>query len=150
MKPAIIGQAPARGSGGRPFVGRSGDRLRKLAGVEKLDDHFFLYNLIKVEVRKQGKGDSFDRIEAAQQAQTLLPALRQDRVPLVILMGRHVERVFFGPRRHAWMKVFASAGLNWVVLPHPSGVSHWWNDRQNRLAYAEFMQKVVRMYGRSN
>lgn len=144
-KPIIIGQAPARGSD-RPFQGRSGDRLRQMTGVNELEEYFTLINLFpNPEVKIPGqKGDRFHAPSARARAARIWTTLKREQPPLVMLMGRNVEKAFFGPKaHHEWLKPFKTMGLRWVVCPHPSGVSHWWNSPENIQQMRSFLRGLI-------
>jgi hypothetical protein len=34
-------------------------------------------------------------------------------------------------------------GFDVAVIPHPSGVNHWWNDPANRRRFAEFAKRTL-------
>lgn len=148
--PLIIGQAPARGSKVRdrhgilvPFQGPSGGRLRLLAGVENLEDHFLMWNLLDAPAIKTiGKGDDFDMGFARGRAARDLTRIKQMQPPMILLMGRKVEKAF-GFKPKPFLTVRKWQGLKWVVFPHPSGVSHWWNDRDNRIRAERFLKELI-------
>lgn len=152
--PLIIGQAPARGSTEVdehgilvPFQGRSGDRLRHLAGVEDLRDHFVLWNIFNTPSEKtRGKGDPFDMPAAREKAARMMTQIHRMKPPVVLLMGRKVEKAF-GFRSGPFLVHRRWQGVKFVVFPHPSGVSHWWNDWNNREAAAWLLRTLVRQYG---
>lgn len=152
-RPLIIGQAPARGNDGKlPFAGRSGARLAELAGVghsgDDLPKVFDLVNLLPAYPgRKETKGDNFDRLAARDSAHSLRMKLMARPSCYVLLMGRGVQRAFrLGECRY--LQIFdpgwqARDGRhNVVVFPHPSGISHWWNDSTNR-AQAKAMMRWI-------
>jgi hypothetical protein len=70
--------------------------------------------------------------EAREHAERMRPWLA-DEFDLVLLLGRKVAAAFglagvplLGEARH-----FDHLDCRWVVYPHPSGVSHFWNDAAN-------------------
>lgn len=152
--PLIIGQAPARGSTLRdehgvlvPFQGMSGRRLRSLAGVDDLTEHFVLWNMFEnpADTRPQ-KGDGFDMATARNIAKGMMLDIQRMHPPVILLMGRNVEQAF-GFRRQPWLKPRRWKGLLFICFPHPSGINTWWNDRNNREAAKQLLQDMVRAYG---
>lgn len=150
--PLIIGQAPARGNDGKPpFSGQSGARLARLAGVgESGDDlpaHFELINLNKKWPGKRvvGKGDQFDMDEAKKRAEKIKLDLEDDsHGRFVLLMGRKVERAM-GWRRMNYLEINTWGSHAVILFPHPSGVSRWWNDKENVMAARAILMWVLRV-----
>lgn len=153
-RPLIIGQAPARGSTRRdeagvliPFQGSSGRRLRALAGVDNLEEHFVLWNMFEdpADTRTE-KGDGFDMTLARIIAKDMIRDIHRINAPVVLLMGRNVEQAF-GFRRGEWLKARRWKGLLFIVFPHPSGINTFWNDRRNKEAAGRLLKQIVRAYG---
>ena len=142
---ALIGQAPARVMyGDRPFSGRSGKKISELAGVrfEDLGDHFALFNLLPRWPGRQGdKGDAFPMREARQKASEMRTVRRYARV---VFVGRKVAEAFrfkgefceWGPWENSWA----------MVMPHPSGVNLWYNDKRNVLRMRRILRRVLREF----
>lgn len=144
MKPLIVGEAPARGSS-RPFQGMSGDRLRRLAEVESLEDYFTLVNLRSDQMPQLEK---FDWRAYAEAARKIKHWIFTGQPPIVLLMGRNVERAFFGGRSdREYLRVWEGQRATWVVFPHPSGLNHWWNDPAHVEKAGGFLRTLVRDYG---
>ncbi len=136
----IVGQAPGRSRGSAlPLEGPSGDRLARLAGMSGHDDlrrRATLVNLLPGFPGKSGKGDAFPLPEARLAAFRM--RLGRGRV---LLAGKAVARAFglqvlpyfrWTRHRRAWL----------AVIPHPSGVSHWWNEPRNVRRARRFMRSV--------
>lgn len=111
----LVGQAPGpRTDPGEPLSGRC-------------------VNLLGAYPGRSGKGDAFPAGEAR-----LAAAALDARGALVVLLGLGVTRAFkvaapwFG-RRGAF-----------VVAPHPSGVSRWWNEAGNRRRARRFWRALAR------
>jgi hypothetical protein len=134
-----VGQAPGRRNGrGAPFEGPCARRLAGLAGLEEreLRRRVRLVNLLgRWPGPSASKGDAFPIARAREAAR---------RFPLrgrVLLAGRGVARAFG----------VDAPFLEWVelgrarvaVFPHPSGVSHWWNDPANARRAAEFLAEAA-------
>lgn len=141
FKHLIIGQAPGpkkihtmdRG----PIMGQTG---RRLAGL--LETPFHIYeleyervNLIDLHIGKSGKGDLFDDVQAAVNAEHL--KANKDRFAHysgVILLGPRVAKAFKldgGRPPIYFVKPFFSCS-QCLVIPHPSGVNRWYNQEHNR------------------
>lgn len=155
MNGCLVGQAPARSSrpGSWPLDGPCGRRLARLAGLSGYDELtavFAVANLLPEFPGKDGKGDRWPIVEARSRAAAMLPTLLEfDRV---LLLGRHVAEAFGVPaRRKDFLEWFvldaeprAGEDVTWAaVFPHPSGVSHWWNDPGNLAAAEGFLRRLV-------
>lgn len=127
MKTLLVGQAPSRTSV-EPFDGRSGARLASLCGMTHLAflDHFDRINLIKAYPGKAGAGDAFPMPEARAAAAAISEVISGRRV---ILLGSEVGLAF---RLRALLFQETLVGTNiFVIAPHPSGLSRWWNEAPN-------------------
>lgn len=140
--PIVYGQAPARdGDPSRPLVGPgSGLRLERLLGVP-VDFRNLLHEW--PGYAKSG-GDVFPlsigRLAAMRERQTW------PKGGEVILLGRNVAKAFMlDDMRFGETRVVDESLV--TLLPHPSGVSRWWNDEANRLAaraaFDEFSYRVM-------
>jgi uracil-DNA glycosylase len=142
-RPLLLGEAPSRnGDPTLPLSGRSGRRLCELSWIDP-DDYatlartYELKNLVSShqEKAKGKKGDQYDMPRAIINARSMLAAGEfEDRI--VILLGKRVamavlERYdlpdwYVEIQHHRFGKISRV-----VIVPHPSGVSRHWNDRQN-------------------
>lgn len=141
-KIVIVGQAPGKRPG-EPLAGASGRRLAALAG---LDLDAFLgrvdrVNLLDEFPGKNGKGDAFDARAALARADQLREELAGRRV---VLLGRLVARAFrLQDDMYDWFQpVEVPPGVEVAVMPHPSGVSTWWNDEGNVNRASAFMKRI--------
>lgn len=141
MKPLLIGQAPSRESDGRSAFstnGKSSSRLRRLIGRPVLNA-FDAVNLID---RWPGsasiKGDLFPIVDARKAARKLMT---RDPHGVFVLVGKSVARAF-GVRLDYFRWVEMDGRLL-VTIPHPSGVSRWWNDPANERRAARFLRSLV-------
>jgi hypothetical protein len=110
-------------------AGCAGDRLRRLAGMSRIE---YLRTFQRVNLC----GRRWDPREARRRA----GELRSDPCTLVLL-GRRVARAFDvdGP-----FLTTVTAGLCTLhLLPHPSGLNRWWNDPGNAALAREFLAEVV-------
>jgi hypothetical protein len=157
LRPVLVGQAPSRRSRtDAPLIGgQSGTKLMTLAGLADESPRFalFLYrrlfataNLIKRWPGKgKSKGDRFPMALARKAAGRLLVEL--DR-RLVVCMGRKVAKAFgkggIGLLEMDGQLDDVSRRTVFAVFPHPSGVSHWWNERKNVQRARYFLTKIAR------
>lgn len=137
-RPLIVAEAPGVREGRRrPLEGRCEARLTDLMG----HDVHALYravNLLHHWPGPSSKGSAFP-IEQAR--------ARASRLRLVdgsILLGRRVARAFCLEREPflEWLQL--RPGVRVAVVPHPSGISHWWNDRGNVERARAFLTESLR------
>ena len=152
MRVAIVGEAPSRETRGMPpFSGKSGARLAQLAGLEPdaLGDAFLLVNLLRGWPGQCGKGSAFPVPRGARAGDRVLPMLMAERVALVVLAGRRVQAALgFGDADRPFLEwdhfaPWSPRGFSHAVLPHPSGVNHWWNDPANETAARAFLRPLA-------
>lgn len=143
-KIVLVGQAPSRDTeGAAPFSGRSGRTLERLAGLEpgELPQRFALANVLQRWPGSAGaKGDKFPPAEARKAAASLLEALSGRQV---LAVGRATATVLGLPSCRPpmlWFDHEPLAGLS--MLPHPSGVNLWWNERRNRENAQTFLRAL--------
>jgi uracil-DNA glycosylase len=130
VRPLLIGEAPGRTTVDRPpFHGRGGRLLAELAGVERIEEAFEPMNLLRRWPGPAGgKGSAFPLPKAREAAEGIAPLLRGRRT---IFVGRRVASAFRLARLPylTWRGAFALGVPAMVaVVPHPSGVNHFWND----------------------
>lgn len=147
-KPILLGQAPARSGDGRPFTGPSGQRIQQMMGLpdyEMLAEVFELRNLVgSVQLKNEhGKGDAFPKQIARTNWFRMSRCLEMDFV--LLCAGREVAKIVgVGnmPFLHLATKGLGPAIGKVAVVPHPSGISLWWNDPENvaraRIFFAQF------------
>lgn len=136
----IVGQAPSRSST-FPFDSRSGDRLARLLDLDsrhELREKCHVVNLLDTwpGPADSGKGDAFSE-HTAREAAKLLHAVR----PIVLMCGRSVAAVC-DVRVDYFTPVPWRGGVA-VVIPHPSGISHWWNDYENQTRAERFFETLL-------
>lgn len=140
MKPLLVGQAPGPRTFGRPaFDGPSGRRLSKLLGADLLE-RVDAVNLVQYwpGPSKHGKGCHFPLREAIEAAKELDLEGR----PVVLLAGRGVARAF-EVRLKSYFETFEVRGVPAMIVPHPSGVSHWWNNGENLARAARVLRGTL-------
>ncbi len=139
----IVGQAPAKSGGeAQAFRGsRSGERLASLLGIDEAEIGIAVEtrNLLAEYPGSPGHGDHFDMGRARVQAGRMSGELARFR--RVVLCGRKVLEAFVLGDMEAleWRKAY---GTTIGYLPHPSGVSRWWNDPRNRERAREFAAEL--------
>ena len=139
----LVGQAPSRTSDpARPFDGPTGRRLADLLGLpaRALGHVFELANVLGAwPGAARDKGDRFPAREARAAAEELLA-----RVPpgaRVVAVGSGVAAAIgLDTSPLAWT---ACRGREAALLPHPSGMNLWWNERANREAAGAFLRAAA-------
>lgn len=137
--PLLVGEAPGKSSiPERPIVSsRSGARLAELLHLHpnELAHRAIVGNLLDAY-----PGPKYPIEEAACEATAILNGKRvaPESVSYLLLLGRGVARAFGLPERAVTGDFFSAheveqRGFRWtlVVVPHPSGLSRWWNDSRN-------------------
>lgn len=134
----------AVGASGRPltpFDGPGGQRIAKLIGcsLEDFLDIFERVNLFEDYVKR------WDKVAARKRAL----AIREEHASdTIIMMGRRVEYAFCPHSERAEPRDYFSKitvnGAEYVVAPHPSGLSHWWNDIENVSSAISFWRITYR------
>lgn len=141
MKVLVVGQAPARGRTGRRAFEpdtASGRRLAAMLGVEDVAEVADAVNLVR---RFPGdspwnKGHRFPEGAAKRAARRM----RFDAYDVVVLAGRNVARAF--DAEVDFLKWFVLRGVRAVVVPHPSGANHWWNESGNRARAVRLLRRI--------
>lgn len=157
MKPLIVGQSPARSGDGRPFTGASGMRLCRLLGIE--EDYRALTALVDltnifgdIPAKRPGiKGDVFDSDAARFIARNMLTTELNRGREHFVLCGKKVATAFgVGSMDTLTSGVYVrpkSLGTHHLVslhiLPHPSGINLFWNDRDNISKASAFLKGIV-------
>eukprot|EP00931_Biecheleriopsis_adriatica_P021475 TRINITY_DN14038_c0_g1_i1.p1 TRINITY_DN14038_c0_g1~~TRINITY_DN14038_c0_g1_i1.p1 ORF type:complete len:233 (+),score=47.14 TRINITY_DN14038_c0_g1_i1:2-700(+) len=161
-KGLVLGQAPPgpRSSlprGWRPLNGPAEQRLAKLAGLKEPADfwrEFDRTNLLswypglKKKSAKhtaakgyklhQSDGDVFPMADARMAASSL--NLSQYRC--VILLGNNVSRAF--GVKAGLLEAEARGKTRLLTFPHPSGVSHYWNEPKNVRKASKVLKDALR------
>jgi len=108
---------------------RSGKFLAELAGVRDVRRFAHTVNLIGRFPGKDRwrKGDRFP-IGRAKRAAARLELSGFKRV---VLVGRYVAKAF-DQKDRPFLRWFPLDDAKAVIIPHPSGVNHWWGKSQNR------------------
>lgn len=121
----IVGEALSRQGDGRPLSGPSGARLARLCGVStvSLRELFELRNLCH----------AYHWIPSAAELEAGRLVLSMRAGDIAVLLGRKVESQFSRYRQEFFTEwdVGACSG-KFITSPHPSGLSHWWNNPNNQ------------------
>ena len=138
MKVVVVGQAPGRR--GDPFRPLEGGGVLRLLRWARVDLQTYLYLTERVNLFKvyPGKGDRFNARLARAKARALFPRLAGRKC---VFLGRAVASAFGLPVGPGWQFTFWAlydpingiASACTVLIPHPSGVSHFYNLEANRL-----------------
>ena len=134
MKTVIVGVDPGRrGQSPLPGGSPSGRRLSSLCDLtpDEFEDRFDRINLHS----DYGSSESSDW----RAAENLRPILRGRRV---IALGRRVAKALKFPQETLGWSLQPECIA--ATVPHPSGLSRWWNDPENESAARLFMQKALR------
>lgn len=138
----IMGEGP--GSYTRPLVlypypvNCTGHRLMKLMGVKRFEYmHMDRRNLFPLYPGKSGKGAAFPTSRARGLAREVAPSLAGYNV---LFIGLRLARAFWSdPVPLQWFEGM----YRHAVVPHTSGVNHWWNDPDNRAQGEAFLHAVT-------
>mmetsp|Transcript_3820 Transcript_3820/g.12183 ORF Transcript_3820/g.12183 Transcript_3820/m.12183 type:complete len:233 (+) Transcript_3820:64-762(+) len=158
----VLGQAPPgpRGSlprGWRPLAGPAEQRLAKLAGMAGPGDfwaEFDRANLLswypglkarsaRHDVAKgyklhQSDGDVFPMEDARRAA----AAVDVGDYACIIMLGNNVARAF--GVKAGLLEAEVRGACRLVTFPHPSGVSHFWNEPANVQRAAKALKSLLR------
>jgi len=149
VKPLIVGQAPSRNNPAPFSGGMTGRRIAHLLDVryDALPALVRWENLLDEWPGKSGKGDRFD-IDAARAAATALVereahrAMRDKTEPRLLLLGRAVTKSF-GIFEAEPFTFYTAGPLRIAMLPHPSGINHFWNSPENVERAARFLRETI-------
>ena len=138
----FIGQAPAE-PGGPVLEGRSATRLCKLAGLPA-DKLFFLFercNVLEEFPGRKGTGDGdfFDLQKGREGAKKI----NVHRYRLVIFLGLNVAKAFNVKNARLFKELRFGKTIG-LILPHPSGCSHFWNTKDNRELAARKLRYIMK------
>lgn len=139
MRAILVGEAPVAATVGCEALGpegASGRRLARILGVERVSEVAATVNLFDQPTTVW----VFEEAEA--RARSLLDARREARW---ILCGRRVARAFGLAADAPWMDWSPlDYGRLAAVLPHPSGLSRWWNESANVEGARAWLETAVR------
>ena len=145
----IIGQAPAqKDDRTSPLSGRTGRRLATLMNMdmEEFRTTFDRANLLnRFPGHRVGAGDAFPIQQATINAHKLMQNNPPDNYRAVILLGKNVARAFNlqNPEFFQWDRTHRPFT---VVIPHPSGLNRWWNEKSNQRVARKFLNEMADQY----
>ncbi len=128
MRTVIVGLDPGKNSGPLGAEYPSGKRLAELAEV---DGPTFEREFDRVNLCPEAGGDHYEG------AVNLRPILRGRRV---ITLGRIASEQLGSPKE--WLKWELCGDHVAASMPHPSGLSRWWNDPANVREANRFMTEA--------
>jgi uracil-DNA glycosylase len=159
----IVGESPGPlGDPNRPLFersglpSRSGDFLARLAGcsLQELHDRWTIRNVLKNFPGRDpsGRGDAFPAEEARQPGEEILRRAISCHAKVLVLGKRAAEALGLTDARYLeWYK--KSQANPWHkdtpdtatigILPHPSGINHWWNEPGRLVRAAKFMEEFL-------
>jgi hypothetical protein len=128
---SITGRALLPGHGSR---NSTADKLVIMSGLtrEQFMRTFDRRNVLDAEV--------WDQRSARQAGERLKKKLSGK----VVVLGREVWRALgFHNRSDEWFSVRVENDVSYVLVPHPSGVSHWYNDAKNVKRVERFLRDLI-------
>jgi len=138
----LIGQAPSRrGDPSKPLAGPNGRKIARLAGMSY--EELMACRRRHLNTRYNGKhrnGDSFDHAKGNINAADVLLDWRVERI---VLLGKNVARCF-GFRDLPFLAEIRIYGRRFLLLPHPSGINRWWNERRNEQRARQLLRRFLR------
>lgn len=143
----FVGQSPGKCNPmGVPFGGKSGKRLATFC---KMDHESWIAATNRINVLedwpgKAKKGDVF-KVKAGSAADKILNATKVDET--IVLCGRAVATACGVDGQ--FLKWMNWNGRRAVIIPHPSGINLWYNDRCNRDALEKLLLEVMACAGSS-
>lgn len=143
----IVGMCPSRFDA-EPLSGATGARLAWLLGYENVAGflrcpHVFRTNLVDRPVTTWTLPIAVAGAERALEHARLFPGL-------VVMLGRTVQSAFetlarddgLAMPRTDWFERVEVGMTSLVAIPHPSGVSRWWNETDNVQTAVKFMRGI--------
>jgi len=144
MKPLIIGEAPSKNeTTPRPIEGRIGRKLAKFSSLtfEEFLETFDRVNLLEVRQDTKEKGFQFNAAEAAVNAMRMINNMFDDG-RVVLLLGKRVAHAF-GAHADYFQVQHLGTKAHVYVVPHPSGVNHYWNHSDNCEKVRQFFARIL-------
>jgi len=140
----FIGQAPHRthDPGYRPLIdGQCGERLANLIGVD-LEQYARMIDTMNIFDRWTGssaKGDVFPLQEARERAIHIWTEIKYEKI---VFVGKNVAKAF-GFARLDYFETIEIDGRIACVIPHPSGINRFWNDKENVEKAKNFLRRFI-------
>jgi hypothetical protein len=91
------------------------------------------------------KGDSFDRALARRAATRIYTRAVSDGREVLILAGKGVGQCFLPDKKplEYYKTYWGIASMRIFVIPHPSGINHYWNNPSNVDAASKILRAIV-------
>lgn len=125
------------------LTGVLGNKVAALLGMTRAE-FIRKYRRLNLNDRwngKNGRGDAFDEEAGRAAAVELLADCHAARM---VLLGQNVARCF-GLEHHAPLSTgLFMNGIQFFLLPHPSGINRWWNEPKNARAAQKKLREFVR------
>src|SRR5262245_32209990 len=139
LRPLVVGEAPGRVPGA-VLRGRCGKVLADLVGIDVEEFH---RRVEAINLLVEWPGPAASKGAAGNMKQARAAAEKFDlRGRFVVFLGRRVAEAF-GFREPHWFEWRLHRGGIAAIMPHPSGVNTWWNDRRNTRHAARFMTELI-------
>ena len=142
----LVGEAPTeRGDPEQPLIGPSGRRLARLAGVTYPNGFLRAFDRVNVVPHFPGYAREsttvvWPRGVAAGRGRRILEATDGR---YVLLLGRRVAAAMGFPQAR-FLKIWHVGESVLGLLPHPSGLSRWWNDEANVRRAQRFVRSFLK------
>lgn len=137
MNIVIVGEMPSKKGDGSPFSGPSGERLTKALGH---DWRFAMQGVNLFPIRVQ----AWKKTIARKRGQQLRESFAKDKQYWVVLLaGRKVADSFGFAKDEPFFQRLVRRHVRYYIIPHPSGLSRWWNDPKNVKRFETFLRNLV-------
>jgi uracil-DNA glycosylase len=134
----FVGERPGRSEGYQPAFSK-GQSAARLAGLMDCESLFeFTTKYLRFNLIPEWSPYRFPVDEARRSAQTMRKIINQPVV--LILCGRQVMRAFDVDKLD-YLKTTQQGLISLATLPHPSGLSRWWNEPKNVMDAREFLSR---------
>lgn len=145
MKHRLYGQAPSKDAI-IPFSGASGRALAQRMGLPTfgaLHDLYVVENVLSEWPGAGPKGDLFPMGQAREKAAFIRATWNQ--YDHCLLVGKQVAQAFGFSSFIDLVWHSVDDGTLIAIVPHPSGVNHFWNDKQNAARADAFLRSAAVM-----
>lgn len=141
FKPLMLGQAPGRLGDPKKPVRGSARALEIKCGLPcgYVKHTFDFFNVYHKYTGKNGKGDAFPKYLPKARRYELAKMMLKHSYS--IILGKTAASPLLGTIDYFHVLQHPTYGRV-VVIPHPSGVNRWWNDKANVRKASVFMRKV--------
>jgi uracil-DNA glycosylase len=139
MKPLFIGRCPGR-DGSLPLEGKAAILFAGLIGITT---ETFLAGVDRVNLVDEYYSGYLSLPTAHRAARAIRLGIG-DRECHIILCGMDVARAFgvYGHAYFHWIKDWQYAGQRFAIVPHPSRLNRWWDEKMNRSRARKFLTNL--------